>query len=226
MVPHVAAERGDGCLVQFRAAGQLLLGPLGMAFREVFRMFGMHPDRVLQHRRQDALRCRFDRLQTVAATDAATQDVEFVEAEVIHQRHVVGGIGVPAMIGLDGGAGRAGVALVHRHRGEPGLRQRLGPIHPWSRRPAGGRGPHFHTRPQPSGGEQQHREAISERLVMDLAVRPVQYGHRILLCFATKGASGGGPAQDQPRSSLASAASAAIWAFSASRPENLISGRM
>jgi hypothetical protein len=37
--------------------------------------------------------------------------------------------------GFDGGTGGAGVALVHRHSGEPGFRQRLGPI--GTGRPAG-----------------------------------------------------------------------------------------
>ena len=64
----------------------------------------MQADRVLQHRGGYAVGHHFAQLQAEAAADAAAQSVEPLETQMIHQREMIGGVSVPAMIGFDGGA--------------------------------------------------------------------------------------------------------------------------
>ena len=134
-VPHVPAERGERRIVELRALRLLLLRPLGEAFGEVFGMIRMQADRVLQHRGRHAVGCDLAQLQAEAAADAAAQRVEPAEAQMVHQREMVGGVGVPAVIGLDRGARAAGVALVH---GDDAVTagERARPVAPRSRRAA------------------------------------------------------------------------------------------
>ena len=119
----LSAERGYRLRIQVRPGGKLLLGPFGMAIWKIFWMFRVQADRVLQDRRRNAMRRRLDRLQAEAAADTAAQDMEFFEIEMVHQRDMVSGVGVPAMVCLDVGAGVTGIALVHRHGREAGFRE-------------------------------------------------------------------------------------------------------
>src|SRR3984885_2042220 len=113
--PHVLAERGDLRVVELRAFGLLLVGPLGETLREVFRMIGMQADRVLQHCGSDTVGRDLAKLQAEAAADAAAQRMEPAEAEMIHQGEMIGGVGVPAVGGLYCSARSSRVALVHRN---------------------------------------------------------------------------------------------------------------
>ena len=105
-------------------------------------MIGMQADRVLQHRGSDAVGRDLAQLQAEAAADAAAQRVEPAEAEMIHQREMIGGVGVPAMVGLDCGARTSGVALVHRDDAIA-AGERLRPVAPWPRRAVGRIVPHL-----------------------------------------------------------------------------------
>jgi hypothetical protein len=49
----------------------------------------------------------------VRATDAHPDDVTPIDAEVVEQRELVGGVGGPAVVGRHRRGGPAGVALVH-----------------------------------------------------------------------------------------------------------------
>ena len=142
-------------------------------------MVRVHPDRVLDHRAGHAVGRGFRRLDAVAAADAAAEDMEPRRADMIHQRHVVGRIGVPAMIGLDRAAGGAGVALVHGDDVVAFLGQNLGPVAPTALRAVLGVVPHREVRPQAAGGEQQDGEAGFRAvfLVIDFAIRAREHGH-------------------------------------------------
>ena len=73
-----------------------------MAVRKIGRGVRIEPDRVLQHGGADPFGCHLAKLEAEACPDTTAQRVEAPVAEMIHQRQVVGGIGVPAMIGGDG----------------------------------------------------------------------------------------------------------------------------
>src|SRR5205823_10510265 len=72
-------------------------------------------------------------LQHVGAADAAAEDVEPLDAKVVHQVQVVLSVAPPWILDLDGPARAAGVALVQRDRpvlpGEDlhGIERRLAP---------------------------------------------------------------------------------------------------
>jgi len=135
-------------------------------------------DRVLQHRGGDAIRILLDRLEAVAAADAAAHHEELAEAQVIHQGEMVAGQRVPAVVGLDVGDRSAGVALVHGNDGEL-VGQSLARIHPGIAVGIGGRGaaPHLHLRLQPTRCVEQDRETRAMDLVVNLGVGALQHRH-------------------------------------------------
>ncbi len=70
----------------------------------------------------DPARCLLDRLEAVTAADTATHDVELVETEMVDEGEMIGGEGVPAMVGPDVGERFAGVALIHGDGGTRNIR--------------------------------------------------------------------------------------------------------
>ena len=120
-----------------------------------------------------------DRLEAEAAADAAAQDVELLEAEMVHQRQVVGGEGVPAVVRLDVGNGLAGIALVH---GDDRVLvgERRARVHPWKAVGIVGRhaAPHLDPRAEPARRVEQDGKARAVDLVVDVGVGTFQHGHR------------------------------------------------
>ena len=187
---HVLAEGIDGRLRDRGIAG---------AHRLAVALYGGVPavavlpqaDRVLQHRRGDPVRRLLDRLEAVAAADAAAHDVELLEAEMVDQRQMVGGEGVPAMVGLDVGHRLAGVALVHGdHRVLVGERDAR--IHPREAVGIVGRytAPHLDPRGEPARRIEQDGKARTMDLVVDLGIGALQHRHVCLLVLS-RGYCGG-----------------------------------
>src|SRR5262245_47717565 len=71
--PHIAPEFLYRGVAQLRPRRALLLGPRGMALREVVRKFGMEPNWILQDCRAYALWRHLAQLQAVAGADASTK---------------------------------------------------------------------------------------------------------------------------------------------------------
>nr|WP_294520346.1 hypothetical protein [uncultured Rhodopila sp.] len=148
-------------------------------------MLRMQADGVLQHGRGDAMRRGLDRLQAEAAADAAAQDMEFLESEMIHQRQMISRISVPAVIRPDLRARPAGVALVHGNRGKTRRRQGLRPVHPGPRRPARRSRPHLDAGAQAARREQQDGKALAKGFVVNFTIGAGQHRHaHPPVCFA------------------------------------------
>src|SRR6516162_9780228 len=101
-----------------------------------------------------------------------------IDAEVVEQCDVVGGICIPTVLCGDRGAGLAtGVSLVHRADAE--LVSELRGWVDWRR----GLAPNVNHRLQPRGREGQNWETLSELLVVDAGAVTVKAWHfRLLSC--------------------------------------------
>ena len=153
-----------------------------MTVREIAGMLRMQADGILQHRTWDPLRRRLQRGQAIGPTDTAAEHREAAMAEMIHQRQVVCGISVPAVLCPDRGQGAAGIPLVHGNGGKAGSGKGRRPIHPGTRRSALRGLPHGDARTQSPGREQQHWKAAAMHLVMDMPIWALQHRHaRVLL---------------------------------------------
>jgi len=118
------------------------------------------PDRLRQHGAGDALRLSLEHVQDERPADALTVEMAPVDAEVVEEGDVIGGVAVPAVLRGDRGAGlAAGVALIHRDHAE--VRRPLGGG--VDRR--GGLAPHLDHRLQARGREGEDGEALAELLV-------------------------------------------------------------
>src|SRR5690242_6241714 len=118
-------------------------------------------DRLCQHGALDALGLMLDQVQDERAADALAVEVTAVDAQMVEEGDVVGGVAVPTVLRGDRGARlAAGVALVHRDDPElvGELRRRV------DRRR--GLAPHVDDRLQPRRRKGQDRKALAELLVM------------------------------------------------------------
>ena len=61
-----------------------------------------------QHARDDAIRRALDEIPDQGAADAEAQHHEFVDAEVIHQRELIVGVGIPGAVDLERAGGLTG----------------------------------------------------------------------------------------------------------------------
>src|SRR5437660_12360284 len=95
-----------------------------------------------------------------------------VDAQMVEERNVVGGVAVPAVLRGDRGARlAAGVALVHRDDAE--LVGELGSRVDWRR----GLAPYVDDRLQPRRRDSQDRETLAELLVIDMGAVVVKARH-------------------------------------------------
>ena len=139
-------------------------------------------DRVLEHGGGDPLGRQLAERQAVGAADAAAHDVKAAMAEMVHQRQVIAGVGVPA-VGLGHRAARvAGVALVHADHGERSGQIGHG-IHPGRRGAGVARAltPVFELRAQAARGEEQQGKTRPVDFVVDLGVWTLEDRHRFPL---------------------------------------------
>src|SRR6202167_9534 len=82
-----------------------------------------NPDRLLEDGRDDSFRRELAQLQDERAADAAAEHQEPVDAEMIHDRQLVGRVSAPRVTGLKRASGLAGIALIHGdHLVLPGVR--------------------------------------------------------------------------------------------------------
>ena len=148
--PHRRGERLDLIVAEIFSFAREPLTPLLPDAVKQLTVALNDPDRLLQDGRDDPFRRELAQLQDERAADAAAEHQEPVNAEMIHDRQLVGRVGAPRVTGLQQASGLAGVALVHRdHRVLPGIRgQRI------NRR----RLPQRDTRPHPAWRQRQHRK--------------------------------------------------------------------
>jgi len=120
-----------------------------------------------------------DRLEAVAAADAAAHHGELAEAEMVHQREMVLGESMPAMVGLDVGDRLSGIALVHRDHGVF-VGERRARVHPGEPIGVVGRGaatPHADLRFQAARRVEQDREALAVDFVIELRIGTLEHRH-------------------------------------------------
>src|SRR6202051_2250544 len=127
--PHTLTESTQYRRIELRPCRALLLRPFRKALGEVGRKFRVEADGVLEHRSADSFRHHLAQGETKARSDAAAEDMAALDAEMIHERELVGRVSVPAMIGGNGAARAAGIALIHRDDAVP-RREQLGPVAP------------------------------------------------------------------------------------------------
>jgi hypothetical protein len=84
----------------------------------------------LENRSRDSLWRKFYELEGKADPNAAAQDVEFVEPEMVHQSQMIFSVVVPAMIYGDISARMAGISLIHGDGLEARGRESLSPVYP------------------------------------------------------------------------------------------------
>jgi hypothetical protein len=119
-------------------------------------------DRLRQHGALDALGLGLDQIQDERPADALTVEMTAVDAQVVEEGDVVGGIAVPAILRGDRRARlAAGVALVHRDDAEL-----VGELDCRVDRRRG-LAPNVDDRLQPRRRESQDRETLAELLVID-----------------------------------------------------------
>src|SRR3989442_13417996 len=151
---------------------QHLLGGLGVVLEGLgprvesggaARRHGAHPpDGLREHGGRDALGLGLQQAHDEGPTDALAIQVAPVDAQVVEQGDVVGGVGVPAVLRADWSAGlAAGIALIHRDH--PVVRRELGGgVHG-----SGGAAPDFDDRLQARGREREDGKPLTELLVVD-----------------------------------------------------------
>src|SRR5216684_141013 len=147
---HIMAKRTERRVGQVRPLSLQLLGPAVEHLTKRFLIFRGKSDRVLQDGRGNALRRSLYDAQAVGRTDASAHDVGALDAEMVEQREVVGGVRRPAIGGGDRRERLAGVALVHRDHTEAGGKS--------SGRVDGALMPEVDARAHPSRREQQQRK--------------------------------------------------------------------
>ena len=198
MVPHIVAECGNSLRVQVRPSGELFLGPLGVAVREVFGVFRMQPNRILQYRAQDR----------VSALSRPLSD---------RSCHRCSRPGRGTCQTLGDPSARCGRrrrcasrdrprSRCERHRrcadplpgGKAGIRQRLGPVDPG---PSGAtrRGwPHLPAERKPPGANSSTGKPSPVGLVVNLSVWSLQYGIVSSCSLTNRLTRASDSAQEQP----------------------------
>jgi hypothetical protein len=101
-----------------------------MGVREEVRMLKIPPNRILEDRGRNSLWCKVDKLEGKTHPNAAAQEVEFVEPEMVHQSQMIFSVGMPAMIYCDIRARMAGISLIHGDGLEARCRESPRPVYP------------------------------------------------------------------------------------------------
>src|SRR5260370_397559 len=163
---HVLAKRTERRVGQVGPLSLQIVGPAVEHLAKSVLIFRGETDRVLQDRRGDALRRSLDDAQAVSRTDASAHDVGALDAQMVEQRQVVGGVGRPAIGGGDRRVRLAGVALVLLDTTEVGGKSR-GRVD-WDLIPEYDGGAH------PSLRETQHRKTGAKVLVNERHTRAAE----------------------------------------------------
>ncbi len=127
--PHIAAKAFDCRRIELRPLGLQFLGPFNEAVLKICRVIRMHTNRILQHQGANPSRCGLMKLKTKAGPNADASHMKSVNAQMIDQRQMICGIGMPAVIRLDRATRCAGITLIHRHDAVFGS-QNLRPVIP------------------------------------------------------------------------------------------------
>jgi hypothetical protein len=119
-------------------------------------------DRLRQHGALHALGLLLDQVEDERPADALAVEMTAIDAQMVEERDVVGGVAIPAVLRGDRGARlAAGIALVHRDDAE--LVGELGGRVDRRR----GLAPDIDDRLQPRRRKSQDRETLAELLVID-----------------------------------------------------------